>query len=80
MNIKEIRKSTGMSQAKFSEALNIPKRSLEKWETGERNCPVYVVELIAYRVQHDPIFKNTGKEERKNNGKHKEVSEVCENL
>lgn len=80
MNIKEIRKSTGMSQAKFSEALNIPKRSLEKWETGERNCPVYVVELIAYRVRHDPIFEDAGREERKSNGKHKEASEVCKDL
>jgi len=55
--IKEIRNSTGLSQSKFSKALNIPLRTVQAWETGERSCPVYVVELIAYRVQHDPIFK-----------------------
>lgn len=55
--IQEIRKSTGLSQSKFCAALNIPLRSLQKWETGERDCPVYVVELIAYRVEHDPMFK-----------------------
>ncbi len=55
--IKEIREATGLSQAKFGDALNIPVRSLQKWETGERSCPEYVVELIAYRVEHDPRFK-----------------------
>ena len=57
MTIKEIRAGTGLSQAKFCAALNIPLRSLQKWETGERSCPEYVVELIAYRVEHDPQFK-----------------------
>lgn len=57
MTIQEIRKSTGLSQGKFCEALNIPVRTLQKWEIGERSCPDYVVELIAFRVQHDPQFK-----------------------
>ena len=56
MTIKEIRASTGLSQSKFCAALTIPLRSLQKWETGDRSCPEYVVELIAYRVQHDPMF------------------------
>lgn len=55
--IREIRDSTGLSQAKFAAALHIPVRSVQKWETGERSCPDYVVELIAYRVQHDSQFK-----------------------
>ena len=55
--VKEIRKSTGMSQLKFCEALHIPRRTLEDWERGINNCPMYVVELIEYRVQHDPMFR-----------------------
>lgn len=54
--IREIRKNTGLTQAKFAAALNIPVRTLEKWETGERACPAYVVELIEYRVQTDSTF------------------------
>lgn len=57
MTIKEIRASTGLSQSKFAEALNIPVRTIQKWEIGGSKCPDYVVELIAYRVQHDPKFK-----------------------
>ena len=55
--IKEIRQSTGLSQSKFAAALNIPTRTIQKWEIGASSCPVYVVELIAYRVQRDPVFK-----------------------
>ena len=51
--IKEIRLSTGLSQAKFSALLNIPQNTLRDWEQGLRKCPVYVAELIAYRVKHD---------------------------
>ena len=54
--IREIRDATGLSQSKFAAALNIPVRTIQKWEIGERSCPEYVVELIAYRVQHDPAF------------------------
>lgn len=58
--IYQIRNSVGLSQGKFAAALNIPVRTLQKWETGERSCPEYVVELIAYRVAHDPEFKKQG--------------------
>lgn len=51
--VKEIRQSTGLSQQKFCDLLNIPKRTLQDWEQGLRQCPEYVVELIAYRVKHD---------------------------
>ena len=55
-SIKEIRQSTGLSQAKFCEALNIPKKTLQCWEQGMRDCPEYVTELIAYRVANDPAI------------------------
>lgn len=57
LTIKEIRTSTGLSQAKFAGAIEIPVRTLQKWEQGERSCPEYVVKLIAYRVENDPAFK-----------------------
>lgn len=52
--IKDIRQSTGLSQAKFCEVLNIPKRTVQDWEQGLRKCPEYVAELIAFRVANDP--------------------------
>ena len=61
--IKEIRQSTGLSQAKFCEALNIPKRTIQDWEQGKRQCPEYVAELIAYRVENDPNIPKVNTEE-----------------
>ena len=53
MTIKEIRELTGLSQAKFAEKYHIPKRSIENWESETRQCPIYVVELLEYRVKLD---------------------------
>lgn len=60
--IREIRKSTGLSQTEFGKRLGgIPLRTIQNWEGGARACPDYVVELIAFRVQHDPAFKKEEK-------------------
>lgn len=57
MTIKEIRAMAGLSQKAFSEKYNIPKRSIENWETEKSKCPEYVVELLEFRVKAD-IKKN----------------------
>lgn len=51
MDIKDLRATTGLSQAKFGEWLNIPVRTLQDWESGRRTPPPYVVELIEYRIK-----------------------------
>lgn len=56
MTIKEIRALTGLSQAAFAERYNIPKRSIENWETtgaGHREPPEYVVDLLERVVKAD---------------------------
>ena len=60
--IRAIRAGTGLSQVAFGAALNIPRRTVEEWEAGNRSCPPYVVELIAYRVQHDASLNKEIKE------------------
>lgn len=56
--IKELRKRTGLSHAKFGKAMGgIPVRTLQDWEAEKRKPSNWVVELIAYRVQTDPKFK-----------------------
>lgn len=52
-DIRNIRSMTGLSQAKFAAHYNIPKRTLESWEMGERECPVYVLELLRRAVNED---------------------------
>lgn len=44
--IKEARLTAGISQASMSKMLDIPKRTIEAWETGVRKPPLYVEKLV----------------------------------
>lgn len=51
--VKAIRARTGLSQAAFCAKYEIPKRTLESWESGDRECPNYVVNLLNRAVDQD---------------------------
>lgn len=55
--IIDIRKETGMSRKEFCEYFEIPYRTMQSWELGERELPDYLLRLLAYRVKLDPILK-----------------------
>lgn len=61
MTIKELRAKTGMTQTEFGKWLGIPMRTIQNWENGQRAAPQYVVDLIAFRIEHTPI-KQTKKD------------------
>lgn len=44
--IKDARLNAGLTQAKMSEVFEIPKRTIENWETGKRTPPAYVEKLV----------------------------------
>ena len=51
MTIKEARKNAGLTQAKMSELLEIPKRTIGDWETGKRKPPAYVEKLVIRELE-----------------------------
>ena len=53
MNIREIRALTNLSQANFGKKYNIPLRTIQDWEAGKRKPPIYVVELLEFKVRYD---------------------------
>ena len=53
MEIKEIRKMTGLSQVKFSEKYNVPVRTLQNWEAGKNSPPLYVIELLEFKIMQE---------------------------
>ena len=55
MDIKELRIRTGMTQKEFAKYFNIPKRTIENWEGGQRTPPPYVVELIEYKIRKEKL-------------------------
>lgn len=55
--IRSIRKRTGLSQADFARVYEIPKRTIENWESGSRTPPPYVIRLLALAVKALPPDK-----------------------
>ncbi len=58
-NIKELRALSALSQSQFAAEFNIPIKTLQKWEAGDRKPPEYIVELVCesllYRGLIEPI-------------------------
>ncbi len=51
--IKELRKTTGMSQSKFALYLGIPVANIQHWEQGKTTPPDYVTSLISRVMKSD---------------------------
>lgn len=62
--IREARDYAGLTQAKMSELLGIPKRTIGNWETGSRKCPEWAERLVVEKLE------SIG-EERRNNDNEK---------
>lgn len=56
MTIKELRTQAGMTRQEFADYLGMSRRSTEKWETGERNCPAYLFNLILYKFEKEGLI------------------------
>ena len=59
MNIKEylikLRNSTGMSRKEFCAYFEIPYRTMQDWELGNRTMPEYLLRLMAYKVEMEKL-------------------------
>lgn len=49
-DLKTARKAAYMTQQSLSDALNIPKRTIENWETNKMQPPVYVQQLVLEKI------------------------------
>lgn len=50
MTIKEARHLSGLSQIEMAKVLEIPRRTIEEWETNRRKPPVYVEKLVIEKL------------------------------
>lgn len=57
MTIKQLRETAHMTQKAFAEYFGIPKRSLENWEGGQRQCPDYLLALMEYKLKSEGMIK-----------------------
>ena len=52
----ELRKSTGMNRREF-EYFEIPYRTVQDWELGNRRMPYYLLRLMVYKVDKENLAK-----------------------
>lgn len=51
----ELRNSTGMTRKEFCEYFEIPYRTLQDWELGNRKMPEYLLRLMAYKIKMEDL-------------------------
>ena len=56
MELKDLRLQAKMSQKQFADYFGIPKRSIENWEEGKRKMPVYLFDLIKYKMIQEKLI------------------------
>ena len=51
----ELRTSTGMTRRELCEYFEIPYRTLQDWELGNRKMPDYLLRLMAYKAKMEKL-------------------------
>lgn len=65
MTIKEARELAGMTQQDVENEFGVPRRSLQNWEAGVRECPGYVEEWLIEKLMESVRFAEIRWEEEK---------------
>jgi DNA-binding transcriptional regulator YiaG len=53
MTFKELKEASGMNIKQFSEYFNIPYKTVQKWNSGERSCHDYLIDLMHYKLKNE---------------------------
>ena len=53
MTFKELRLASGMDRREYAEYFEIPYRTVQSWELGNRECPEYLIRLMYYKLQKE---------------------------
>lgn len=56
LEIRNLRKETGLNRREFSEHVGIPLRTIEDWEAGRRKPPEYIPRLIKYQIEYEKLI------------------------
>ena len=54
----QLRESTGMTRTEFCEYFEIPYRTLQDWELGNRKMPDYLLRLMTYKIKMEQGVKD----------------------
>lgn len=63
--LKKLRESTGMNRKEFCEYFGIPYMTETDWELGNRRVPLYLLRLMAYKIQMENLVNKTDSAQNK---------------
>lgn len=52
----KLRESTGMTRREFCDYFEIPYRTMQDWELGNRKMPDYLLRLMIYKIEIEKII------------------------
>ena len=55
--VKSLRESMNMNRREFCEYFEIPYRTLQDWELGNRKMPEYLFRLMEYKIKMEGLTK-----------------------
>ncbi|MBQ8199411.1 MAG: transcriptional regulator [Lachnospiraceae bacterium] len=67
--LRKLRESTGMNRKEFCEYFEIPYMTVTDWELGNRRVPLYLLRLMAYKIQMEKLADKRSKDECTNGKK-----------
>ena len=53
MKFKDLRLASGMNRREYAEYFEMPYRTVQSWELGERECPEYLLKLMHYKLEKE---------------------------
>lgn len=62
ITIREARKSAKLTQVAMGKLLDIPVRTIQEWEAGNRKCPGYVRKLVIDKLEQYKKYKDIDQE------------------
>ena len=60
--LKALREATGMNRREFAAYFEIPYRTVQDWELGNRQMPDYLLRLMAYKVHMEKMYRRVKEE------------------
>lgn len=61
--LRKLGDQTGMNRRQFAEYFDIPYRTVQEWELGNRRMPDYLLRLMVYKLKTERLIEE-GAEER----------------
>ena len=52
-----LREKTGMKRSEFARYFEIPYRTVQDWELGNRKIPAYLLRLMTYKIRTEQLLR-----------------------